>query len=129
MYHQPLRTTFRKVKVARPNVSPDIDVSISVKAINDTLGSEGLVKSALVFGEYPQVFTPYKTRPPRPSVSDRENLPDIARKEMGEIMAKLRVKRALHHAVPPASDHPYENGDQFLVWREKKVANRIGEWV
>lgn len=43
--------------------------------------------------------------------------------------SQLRLKRALHHAVQPASDRAYQPGDRVLVWREKQVNNRIGEWL
>lgn len=48
---------------------------------------------------------------------------------MGERMAELKLKRALHHAVPPSCDRSYQPGDKVLVWREKLIANRIGEWL
>ncbi len=41
----------------------------------------------------------------------------------------MRVSRALKHAVPSARDRLYQPGDQVLVWRERQVNNRIGEWV
>jgi len=44
-------------------------------------------------------------------------------------MAKLRVKRALQLKVPPSADAVYQPGDKVLVWREKIVLNRIGEWL
>lgn len=44
-------------------------------------------------------------------------------------MAKVRIDRALHHAVPPAADVTYERNDEVLIWREKLLSNRIGEWV
>lgn len=44
-------------------------------------------------------------------------------------MTKLRVQRALKHRVPRAADLTPEVGQQFLLWREKMVENRIGEWI
>jgi len=44
-------------------------------------------------------------------------------------MGKARVARALKHTVPPSTDHPLKAGDQVLVWKEKVVNNRIGEWL
>eukprot|EP00171_Calliarthron_tuberculosum_P022450 IDg22450t1 len=52
-----------------------------------------------------------------------------ARKEVSKHMGKLRIARALRHAIPPAADISYEPGEQVLVWREKQVNNRIGEWM
>ena len=56
-YHQPLRHTYRKIMAQHPSTEPKLALACSVKAMNDTLGSEGLVPSALVFSEYPRVIT------------------------------------------------------------------------
>lgn len=52
-YHQPLRKTYRKIFAAHPKADPTLALAVSVKALNDTLGPEGYVPSALVFGEFP----------------------------------------------------------------------------
>eukprot|EP00171_Calliarthron_tuberculosum_P023357 IDg23357t1 len=52
-YHQPLRNTFRKLRIGHPKAPKKLLLQLSVKSMNDTLGPEGLVPSALVFGEYP----------------------------------------------------------------------------
>lgn len=44
-------------------------------------------------------------------------------------MSTLKLKRALYHSVPPASNRTYQPGDQVLVWKEQVVNNRIGEWL
>lgn len=41
----------------------------------------------------------------------------------------LRVQRALRHRVTPSADITVDVGSQVLLWREKHVANRIGEWT
>ena len=48
---------------------------------------------------------------------------------MEKCMAELRVRRALNHSTPNASIRAYSPGDQVLVWRERVVDNRIGEWT
>lgn len=128
-YHEPLRSTFRKMRIQYPNAEDDMLLSFAVKAMNDTLGPEGFVPSALVFGEYPHVFTKSEVPHPRATAADRAEMVNAAREEVGKIMAKLRVNRALRHSVPIAADKPYEPGDSVLVWREKQVNHRIGEWL
>ena len=39
-----------------PNSDKKLDLALTQKAINDTIGPEGLVPSALIFGKYPQVW-------------------------------------------------------------------------
>ena len=48
-YHQPLRNTFRKVRIAYTDKARKTLLSFAVKALNDTLRPDGLVPSALVF--------------------------------------------------------------------------------
>lgn len=128
-YHQPLRNTFRKLKLDFPSVDNDILLQLSIKSMNDTLGLEGLVPSALMFGEFPQVVRSATSPSPRSTLASSAQVAIAARKEMTQHMAKLRVKRALHHRVPSAADRSYSPGDKVLVWREKQVNNRIGEWL
>lgn len=128
-YHQPLRQTFRKVMSEHPNTPPSRALAASVKAMNDTLGPEGLVPSALVFGEFPRVFTKSETPSERLTLKERASIAQSARKEMGKIMAEMRVRRGLHHRIPSAADRFYQPGDNVLVWRENIVNHRIGEWL
>ena len=44
-------------------------------------------------------------------------------------MAELRVRRALEHSTPTASSCVYSPGDQVLVWQDRVVDSRIGEYV
>ncbi len=48
---------------------------------------------------------------------------------MTKQIAELKVKRALNHNTPAASDHSYQPGAKFLIWRKNLVENRIGAWV
>lgn len=129
-YHQPLRNTYRKAKLSMASHIPDSSIlAMCVKAMNDTLGPEGLVPSALVFGVYPSTHVFEEPRDPKPTLQERAKLANTIRAEMDSQMALLRVNRALRHDVPPASDSVYEIGDQVLVFREKQVNNRIGEWL
>eukprot|EP00171_Calliarthron_tuberculosum_P022911 IDg22911t1 len=44
-YHQPLRNTFRKLRIEYPTAPKELLLKLSVKSMNDTLGPEGLVPS------------------------------------------------------------------------------------
>ena len=52
-YHQALRDTYGKLKFDHPSLQRQVLLALAVKAINDTLGPEGVIPSALVFGEFP----------------------------------------------------------------------------
>lgn len=128
-YHQPLRSTFRKLKIDYPVLPDDIALSVSVKTLNDTLGPEGIVPTVLVFGDYPRLYTLSEELPSRLTNEQRAALVTTARKEMEKHMAELRLRRSLKHNPPPATDYILKPGDEVLVWREKLVEHRIGEFI
>lgn len=128
-YHEPVRTTFRKLLLQYPMVRKTLLLQMTVKALNDTLGPEGLVPSSLVFGELPRVHTPSETPKNRDTLGERAALAHSARVEMQAIMSKMRVARGLRHSIPPAANHSYDPGNFVLTWRENAVNNRIGEWL
>ena len=127
-YHHPLRQTYRKILIENPTCPPEEALAAAVKAMNDTVGPEGFVPSALVFGEFPRVHTASSSATSRPSLSSRAKVANTARSEMEHHMASLRLQRALRHTVPPAADHSYRPGDKVLVWREKHYGKH-GEWI
>ena len=126
-YLAPLRNIWRKIKAESPATSDDLALQLSVQAMNDTVGPEGLMPSALVFGEYPSVSVPPEPIPPRAITASRVKLMDTARREMTTHMAQVRINSALKHAIPAAANQVYEDNQKVLVWREKKINNRVGE--
>lgn len=48
---------------------------------------------------------------------------------MPQHLARAKIKRALHHNPPPATDQTYQPGDEVLVWIKKQVEDKIGEWL
>ena len=128
-YHQPLRNTFRKLRIAYPDKEREPLLCFAVKALNDTLEPDGIVPSALVFGEFPSPYTVSATRHLRALLESRAEVANMARREMEKGLATARVKRGLRHAVPQAENNTLEVGHEVLVWREGMVENRIGEWI
>jgi hypothetical protein len=53
-YHGPLRRVYQKIEHEFPHVGPALLLRIAVKAINDAMGTNGLVPSLLVFGAVPR---------------------------------------------------------------------------
>ena len=51
-YHAPLRNTYLKLYHERPDVDRDLILTLSNKAMNDTLGPEGVVPSASMFESF-----------------------------------------------------------------------------
>jgi hypothetical protein len=74
------------------DVSKEIALQMTVKAINDTAGPDGLVPTLLVFGAYPRMHV---MNPPAPSITQRAM---AIEKAMTEIR-KIRVERQIVDAL------------------------------
>lgn len=127
--NHPLRTTFRKLRLDYPILDKELLPLMAVKAMNDTLGPEGLFPSSLVFGEYPKVQTPSEAPQLRQQLLRGLNYSRPLAGKCRNLWRNPTVSRALKHALPVAADKDYEYGDQVLVECEKIVSNRIGEWL
>ena len=114
-YHAPLRRIFRKIRNEEPKLDMSIVLQLAVKAINDTMGPEGLVPSLLVFGCIPR-FPAVSSKVPEQK--ERMNALISARQEMATITAELRVTKALRSKVPRNADLVIFPGQRVLVWRE-----------
>ena len=124
-YHQPLRLIFRKLSLSHPSFKRDVLLAMSVKVMNDTLGTEGSVPYSLVFVELPQIRAMGEAIIPKPELPERAVVANAARDEMSSHMSKLQLRLALRHQVPPAALLSYKPVDQVLVWRENIIANNI----
>lgn len=114
-YHQPLRNTFRQVSLTHSHVLKAVRLMMAVKAMNDTLGPEGIVPSDLVFGEYPQIRASGVGRLYCPDLAERAIIAEEARNELSAQMAKIWLECALRHRVPLSVMHTYSPGDIVLV--------------
>ena len=128
-YHKPLRDTYRKLQLDYPSMQRQLLLALAVKSMNGTLGAEGIVPSALVFGEFPRLRSLQGPVVPRPSLAERAEAAQQARRYTSQHLAKVKVKRAIHHNTPPASERIYQPGDEVLIWREKQVESRMSEWI
>lgn len=79
-YHQPLRNTFRKMKLDFPNAGDTMLRAKSVQAINDTLCREVCVSSTLVFVLYPSLNIYRKGMNPNATLEVRTRAAGTARK-------------------------------------------------
>lgn len=127
-YHEPIRTTVRKTLLNYPKADFELVLALAVKALNDTAGPDGLVPSALLFGEFPRMELPENCGP-RPTTDNRGRIAFIIRNEVRQHIDKMRISRALRLNVPKATDMIFDPGDQVLVWREKGHSNKNGEYL
>lgn len=98
--HEPLRTTFRKLKFIFTSANLDFLLSFSKNGINDTVGPQALVPSVPVFGEYLSIRTISELLKERPNLSNRAYMSMAFRKYMSHIIDNQRVDRGLHYKIP-----------------------------
>ena len=121
-YHKPLRAAYMKIRDSLPKTETDSDcLKLAVKAVNDTVGPEGLCPTLLVYGAIP--------RPPRRTPADtqieRARALDQATKEVQKEQAKRRVAFALRHPCSPKAKEQEAKleklpaGAAVLVYRDK----------
>lgn len=83
--------------------------------MNDTLGPEGIVSSALIFSAFFQLSSISEARSSRSNLIKRADDANTARKKMGKIMSRMKLNRALQNAVLPACDRSFQPGDNDLL--------------
>jgi hypothetical protein len=116
---------YQKIEHEFPHVGPALLLRIAVKAINDTMGTHGLVPSLLVVGVVPR-FPPMSIDLPKQH--DRMAALAAAQMEMSAIVSENRITAALVHKIPSSVDRTYEVGEEVLVFREKKKIGRDRWW-
>lgn len=114
-YHDPLRRVFKKIMHESPKLDRHVALKLAVKAINDTMGPEGLVPSFIVFGCIPRFST---INSDLPGQKERIRALHQARKEISTITAEIRIKRALISKIPRNTDVVLIPGDKVRVFRE-----------
>lgn len=114
-YHSPLRRIFYKIRSECPSANFDLILRLAIKAMNETMGPNGLVPSYLVFGilpRYPVLNTDLPTQ------SERMRIIQTAKSEMATIVAELRIKQALLSRPPAAASVIHQPGDMVRIYRE-----------
>lgn len=123
--HEPLRRIYQKIRQDYPNVVPGLVLKVAVKAMNDTIGENGLVPTRLVFGVIPRV--PIISTELPTQIERMEILP-AAQAEMISIVAERKIMTALTRDIPPAADRVYKTGEEILVYSENEK-KRIGAFI
>ena len=122
-YHSFLRRIFNKIASSHEDLPPSHLLALSIRAMNDTSGTNGLVPTLLVFGVLPRIpILPSKL----PDQVKRLQVMMNARKEMNAIVAKSALSRAMKTNVPSAAKKTFKIGDEVLVFREKPICKWVG---
>ncbi|RAL58350.1 hypothetical protein DID88_005767 [Monilinia fructigena] len=105
----------------------DMILQMAVKAINDTVGPDGIVPTLLVYGTYPRMTT---IDAPAATIVKRANAIKKAMAEIRRINARRQVSDALRMRNGPSTSaiHGLPVNSEVLVWREGKGTGS-GKWT
>jgi hypothetical protein len=115
-FHSPLRRIYEKISLEFPTIPEHVRLALSVKAMNDICGPEGLVPSLLVFGVLPRLSGITSALPHQ---SERMKALQMARKEYEMFVCQRRVQTGLRKQPPPAANYIIRPGDRVYVYREQ----------
>ena len=116
-YYSPLQRVYQIITVEILNINKDAALQIAFKAINDSVGPNGLVPTLLVFGAYPRITN---LDAPSLTVTQRATAVKKAIEEIRKLYTKRQVTDALSIQNGPRIDAIYDlpPNSQVLVWRE-----------
>jgi len=121
-YHGPLRVSYLKIRDSLPRNETDADcLKMAIKAVNDTVGPEGLCPTLLVFGSLPR---PARNLPSETQIQ-RADAIERAMKEVRKEQAKRRVAFGLRtNGIPVGKENSEElrklpAGAEVLIYRNK----------
>ena len=97
-YHAPLKLAYSKIRTSLGNNESDMDcLQLAVKAVNDTVGPEGLCPTLLVYGTLPR---PARKIPSHTQLQ-RAKAKDEATKQILKEHAKRKIAFGLKHCRGP----------------------------
>jgi len=115
-YHAVLRDLYQRVRSFHPNIAAKTSLALSVRAMNQIIGPQGLSPMLLVFGVHPRI--PVRTED-LPEHRDRAKALVQARADMVKHVSRLRLAAAARQPVPAAADREISAGMRVLVFRER----------
>ena len=125
-YHASLRKAYETIASEQPTGSPELLLQTAVKAVNDSVGPDGLIPTLLVYGALPRLGLP--TDQPAPATYKRAAALRKATEELSRANAKRQVSEALAARNGPDLDqYALRPGLQALLWRRNSRVP-AGRW-
>jgi hypothetical protein len=114
--HAVLRRVYEKLKLEMPAMDRDSILSMSVRAVNDSTGPDGLIPTVRVFGIFPRLGIPGEK--PTPTMAERVK----AISEATELASREYARRTLTSA---SKSGPSPNADTVRAVRELNPGSSI----
>lgn len=113
-YHKPLQRAYNIIKEETKSTDKSLILQMSIKAINDTAGPDGIIPTLLVFGAYPRML---RLDPPAPSIATRAKAIQKVMVKVSKLRLQKQVTAALRTRNGPASiAQNIPLGTEILVW-------------
>ena len=93
-YYIVLRRVYQIVSEELPDLDKEIALQMAVKAINDTIGPNGLILTLLVFNTFPRIS---ELDPPALLIIQRTAIVKKAINKIKELYTKTQVQEVLNH--------------------------------
>eukprot|EP00171_Calliarthron_tuberculosum_P004960 IDg4960t1 len=118
-YHMPVKKAYRRIMFEAPRIDKVAALQMAVKAVNDSVGPDGLVPTLLVYGALPRLGFP--SDPPAQSTRNRAQALKKATQEMSRYFASRQYKDAMKSRSGPVvtAVHNLPLGSPVLVYRPK----------
>jgi hypothetical protein len=122
-YHSPLRQTYKILSSELLSANKKAILQMTVKAVNDSAGLDGIVPTLLIFGAYPRMT---RDSPPSPFITERAKAIHKAIKEVRRLYAERQVNDVLAIKNGPNTELVLTLllQSDVRVWREKDRWNR-----
>ena len=115
-YHSVIRRLYNRVKADHPSISDEFALDVALKALNDTMGANGLTPTLFVYGVHPKLPLPDSASTTMPQ-TDRLKAMKAARDEYAKVVDEKRLK-AVEKAQCPSVVTDLAWGDSVVVYRK-----------
>ena len=114
-YHKPLRRAYSIIKEETKSTNKSLILQMSIKAINDTAGIDGIVPTLLVFGAFPRIIN---GDAPTADIMTRAKAINKAMAEVSKLRAQRQIQDAIRTRNGPSIDiFEIPIGSDVLIWR------------
>ena len=115
-YHSVIGRLYNRVKADHPSITEEYALDVALKALNETMGVNGLTPTLLVYGVHPKLPLPDSASTAM-AQHGRFRAQKLARDEYAKIVDEQRL-RAVKRAQSPSIQTDILWGDSAVVFRQ-----------
>ena len=116
-YHEPFRRVYLIIISKIPGIDSNFELQMTLKAVNDSIKSHGLVPILLIFGAYSRMT---ELNAPSPTINQRAIVMKKAMDEMRKLNANRQINDVLNtrNGFSTIHLHDFPLNSSVLVYRE-----------